>query len=609
LREKSLVRALSTAGTSQDVRLGLYDTVREYATDKLEGGPMLEATLARHAAFFVGVAERWVFQGMKRRARDDLMTLVAEVDNLLAVTEKALAADPPRVREALLTALAAEDALILHTDPRPVIRMLDAVVAAAGPDPTEAALVSLALSARSRVRHVDRPKETLAGLERAVLLARAAGDQLAEGRALGGMGALTSYEWDSRVAREHLERAISLQRASGDISAEARTMTNLGTLVQNQGRPAEAREFLVRAVECAREAGDPTQVAHCLAAVASVEHGLGRTEAALRKFDEASAICSELGIVPCFLPNAGFAAQELGRWQEAEARYREAIARVGLVQPYGLAMAYGYLASLLHERGQLEEARLCYEDALVSVKSGPASSGIHGVFRASYAALLAKLGNTAEASRELDAASAMLPDSGEWTEYVAVCRGHLDLALAREREALGDGREAERLRVEAARRLGDGDGAGEDLRFARRLLTRELEALHPVGNVLVLGPDARWFRFGNGPVIDLHSRRQLRVLMLAFARARLDRPGEPLSTDALLHEGWKGERVSARAGKNRLGVALSELRARGLRDAIARRDEGYLLAPSVHVVMSDDAMPLEPAVARRGRRRSSRGPG
>jgi hypothetical protein len=269
-------------------------------------------------------------------------------------------------------------------------------------------------------------------------------------------------------------------------------------------------------------------------------------------------------------------------------------------------MAYGYLGSLQHERGRLEEARLCYEDALVSVKNGPASSGIHGVFRASYGALLAMLGNTVEARRELDAASAMLPDWGEWAAYVAVHRGHLDLALAREREAAGDRCEAERLQAQAALRLGNGDGAGEDLRCARRLLARELEALHPgPGTVLVIGPDAQWFRLGKGPVINLHTRRQLRILMLAFGRARLDRPGEPLYIDLLLHEGWKGERVSAYAGKNRLRVALSELRARGLGDAIARRDDGYLLAPSVRVVMSDDRMPVELAITRRRRRRSS----
>jgi hypothetical protein len=196
----------------------------------------------------------------------------------------------------------------------------------------------------------------------------------------------------------------------------------------------------------------------------------------------------------------------------------------------------------------------------------------------------------------------MLPGSGEWAAYVAVHRGHLDLALAREREAVGDVREAERLRVQAAARLGNGDGAGEDLRFARRLLARELEALHPVApadpDVLVIGPNARWLRFRDGPVIDLHKRRLLRTLLLALARTRLLKPGEPLSTSALLREGWNGEHIPAQVGLNRLRVALSELRASGLRDAIASRDEGYLLAPSVCVVMSDEALPKEPVRSR-----------
>jgi predicted ATPase/Tfp pilus assembly protein PilF len=596
LREKSLVRAFSTADTSREVRLGLYDTVREYAAEKLEAGGDLEATLARHDAFFLRVAEHWVFHGMKRGARDERMTLVAEVDNLFAVLERALAARPPRVREALLTALASEAALNLRADLRGVLPMLDAVVAAAGPDPTDPALVSLALSARARLSYFNRSEETVAGLERAVSLARSAGDRLAEGRALAGIGMLSAYVWDSGVAQEHLERALLLHRMSGDISTEARTLSNLGGLAANQGKRKEAKELLVQALARAREAGDPTQVARCLNSLGTLEHGLGRIDAALANFDEAIAIVRELGMVPFYLPWAGFAAQELGRWQEAEARYREAIARVGHVHPYALAAAYGYLGSLLHERGQLEEARLRYEDALASAKNGPASSGIQGVMRASYGALLAKLGNTAEAATELNAASAMLSSlGGEWAEYVAVHHGHLDLALAREREAIGEVLEAERLRAQAAERLGNGDGAGEDLRFARRLLARELAALQPVAeaapDVLVIGPDARWLRFRDGPVIELDTRPLLRGLLLALTRARLVQPGEPLSAEALLREGWKGERMSARAGLNRLRVALYQLRAKGLRDAIKSRDEGYLLAPSVRVVMSDEALP------------------
>jgi predicted ATPase len=181
LRDKSLIRAFSKADAPKDMRLGLYDTVQEYAREKLEAGGDLEATRARHAGFFVGVAEHWVLHGMKRGARQELMTLVAEVDNLLAVMERALAASPPRIREGLLTALAAEAALFHHADLRSFVRMLDAAVAAAGPDPADPGLVSLALSARSRLRYANR-SETMACLERAASLARSAGAELAEGR-------------------------------------------------------------------------------------------------------------------------------------------------------------------------------------------------------------------------------------------------------------------------------------------------------------------------------------------------------------------------------------------------------------------------------------------
>jgi tetratricopeptide (TPR) repeat protein len=446
--------------------------------------------------------------------------------------------------------------------------------------------------------------------ERAASLARSAGAELAEGRALVGMGTLSSYLFASGVAREYLERALLLNRASGDISAESRALVTLASLTGNLGQREEARELFVQALERAREMEDPAEVALCLGYLGAVEHGLGHLESALANFDKGITMLRELGASALFLHNAGFAAQELGHWQEAEDRYREAIAQAGPMPPFCVAMAHGYLGSLYHERGQLQEARPRYEAALAIAKNCPASSAVEGGMRASYAALLAKLGHTAEATRELDAASAMLSNSGsESVEYVAVHRGHLDLALAREREAAGDVGEAERLRVEAAQRLGSGDGAGEDLRFARRLLARELEALQPVAkaveDVLVIGPDARWLRFRDGPVFDLETRRLLRTLVLALAQARIARPGEPLSTAALLREGWHGQPMTAREGSNRLRVALTELRKRGLRDALASSGNGYLLAPSVRVVILNEAPPSELALPQLSKRTSS----
>jgi hypothetical protein len=53
-------------------------------------------------------------------------------------------------------------------------------------------------------------------------------------------------------------------------------------------------------------------------------------------------------------------------------------------------------------------------------------------------------------------------------------------------------------------------------------------------------------------------------------------------------DGWKGEVMAKRAGINRLKFALSELRAKGLRDAITARWGGSLLAVVVRVEMSDE---------------------
>jgi tetratricopeptide (TPR) repeat protein len=475
------------------------------------------------------------------------------------------------------------------------------VTAAAGDDPEDPGLVSLALSARSRLRlGFERFDEVRTAFGRALRLARAAGDLLAEGRALAGLGYLRAYAPDSTRADE-FERALELHRESGDIAAEAMTLRDMGTLAHNLGRREEARALAAMALERVRELGNQEQLAISVGFLGLLDHGLGRTEAGLAKMDEAIASLGGIRAPPHYLVESGFAAQELGLWDDAEARYRKVIAHPEIARsPIGLALAHGYLASLYHERSDLEQARLAYEVAIRHWAGAPACSTVLIAMRACYGALLAKLGNIADATRELESATATAAaqGGGELAEYVAVHRGHLDRALAREREAVGDTPSAELLRAQAAARLDERASAGEDLRFARRLLAREVQAsrvvtAHEGGDVLLIGHDARWFRFRGAPVVELGKRGALRLVFLALVHARIERPGQALSVEALVTEGWRGERMSPRAGKNRLHVALSDLRAKGLREAIASRWDGYLIAPTVRIVESDTAPPAD----------------
>lgn len=94
---------------------------------------------------------------------------------------------------------------------------------------------------------------------------------------------------------------------------------------------------------------------------------------------------------------------------------------------------------------------------------------------------------------------------------------------------------------------------------------------------LVAGPT--WFQSSASAAVSLEGRPALCRVYAALQRRRVERPGEPVSVGEILAEGWPGERVLARAGANRVYVALTTLRKLGLRHAILRTKRGYLLDP------------------------------
>jgi hypothetical protein len=71
-------------------------------------------------------------------------------------------------------------------------------------------------------------------------------------------------------------------------------------------------------------------------------------------------------------------------------------------------------------------------------------------------------------------------------------------------------------------------------------------------------------------------------------RQREASPGTPLDVAALVQAGWPGERVLHDAGTSRVYTAIAQLRREGLRDILLRRDDGYLLDPTVAVARAAD---------------------
>jgi hypothetical protein len=98
---------------------------------------------------------------------------------------------------------------------------------------------------------------------------------------------------------------------------------------------------------------------------------------------------------------------------------------------------------------------------------------------------------------------------------------------------------------------------------------------------LAVGPAGVWFQLPGEPVVSLERWRSLQRVLACLAEERQDRPGGPLSVEALVTAGWPGERMLARAGATRVYTAIASLRRLGLRDVLLSTDQGYLLAPGL----------------------------
>jgi tetratricopeptide (TPR) repeat protein len=171
--------------------------------------------------------------------------------------------------------------------------------------------------------------------------------------------------------------------------------------------------------------------------------------------------------------------------------------------------------------------------------------------------------------------------------------GSLDEARASLEQALRRAQDLPQLSISILAHLGDvlgksGDHAQSIERFQQALaratdvghvrLERAIRsALAAKSNSdVVLADDASAFRVRD-ELVSLARRPVLKKLLGALITKQV------VDADALIAAGWPGERTRRPAARNRLYVALNELRKLGLKDVILRNDEGWYLDPTVAV--------------------------
>jgi tetratricopeptide (TPR) repeat protein len=374
--------------------------------------------------------------------------------------------------------------------------------------------------------------------------ARSMGHQAAEARGLLGLGGSLFFCGDPKEAEAVTRRAAELYGALGDAREEARATANAGLMAAESGDLDVARDLLTKAIENHHRMGDTASIARSMVNLAAVETEAGRTEAARRTLERALSLA--------------------GR------------------QDRGLVL--GELGKAAHFDGTLEEAIDHYDQALRSL-----SEAENHVMDVRLLALLgAALAEAQDVSR-LDATEARLAEATAVTTdaqavgCVGACTALMALARARAPAAIQSATDRARqwIEAESCRR------SSLDGRFATALLRRALGRVQvrppAERGLLVFDVSSGLLRLPSGKEVQLATKGTQRRLLQALLLHRIAAPGSPLDAAALFAAGWPGQVAGIASAHNRVYVAISALRKLGLRSAILRRDDGYLLDPSVPV--------------------------
>lgn len=592
----------------------MLESIREYAAEKLAESGGTAAAVERHARFFVGIAGP---QTSAVPRPPDVRRVALEVDNLIAACTRALARKPldaDAADIALRGLLALEPVLLTCAEGRlePFVAMLDAALEA--PAPANRILRTRALYTRALSNLLrGRVLDCLLGFQRSLDEARAAGSKVDEALALSKLGVFFDQAGRVDDARASFDaaRAIALELDDPALNAEW-TISYAGAL-NWRGQTVDALHYAEQAAAGFHAAGDARgeAIACALAALACMSLGrLDEAEAAAARAIALREQSANRRTEAYVLTILGRVDQSRGRLPEARARFERALgiqAAVGDRLSEGVLR--GYLGHVAFEERRLEDARASYRDALALLRE---SGDAHHVcvFRGALGATLTALGDFDAAAPALEGAAAGIGGPRPTTTRVAVDLFRAYASLSRARRGDGD-LELTRRAASAAIALAEApapDGSlaparcAEDVRTALRLLARELslpdEATDPprvapsAAPVLVVGPEARWFRVGDREPVRLLKSRAARLILFRLVRERSAAPGNALPLAELFQAGWPDERIAAKAASNRVYVTLTKLRHLGLAGLVLSRDDGFLVDPEATVLES-----LEPEAA------------
>ncbi len=487
LRSKSLLRAGASESVPGELRLFMYESIREYASARLaEMGEEGTALVVRHAEHYLALARK--LRGPARGGGGDaLRRLMQERENLLAVCDQALATWPPTpesVSRALEALVVLEPDIASRGPVGITLPRLDRALEQAATLTWDSILRAEALAVRGRaLLETGQLAGARRDLEEARSAMRARGERVEEKRILVDLSIVARHEGNVEGAWSSIQAARSLS-SGGDRWLEAYAVGNLGIVEQVRSGPGAAIPHLHDALELFRAVGDMTfevlflnNLALAIGEVGATQEAVGFLEEGLAKAMGAGSRSGQAFV----RLNLGCCLLEADRPTEA-CEHLEAVVELG--RQLGIRLvegcARGELGRAFLDSGALEVA----ESHLVSATSILAQvSRWHALrFSLHLAAVQARRGALPEARRGFAALTSApeLQSDPVLRELASLLQATVELAEWRamppESEERKRIKEQLQQRLERARGVSL-EGTSSDLRGWLRLLEPELSSL------------------------------------------------------------------------------------------------------------------------------------
>jgi predicted ATPase/class 3 adenylate cyclase len=487
LRSKSLLRAYAPDGLPGELRLGMYESIRQYASSRLAERGEGAMLAARHADCYLVKARR--LSGRMRGEGGELVfrRLALERENLLAACDNALAVVPASasaLERALGVLVALEPDVTARGPVGITLPRLDRALELSASVEVEPQLRAEALAVRGRT-HLGAGQLAAAwkDLDAARTTFQALGALEREKRVLVDLCIVARDQGDMGLAWELVQRAQGLPSA-GDRWLDAYAVGNLGILELGRHGAGAALAPLCSALELFRETGDVAFEVGFLTNYAMALCEAGGTSEAVHLLDEALEKASRVGDrsgQALARVNLGCCLLDVGRAAEAREHLEDTVRmgrQLGMRLLEGVSL--GELGRALVALGALEAARARLSECVAVLAR---VSRWHALrFTTHLAAVHAALGELTAAREGFDSLEATpeLREDPVLRELASLQRASLELAEAMRAPPGGEeamrALEVARLRVERARNA-PAEAASSDLREALRVLGRSVQTL------------------------------------------------------------------------------------------------------------------------------------